>query len=120
MCHYKCCIRQELNDKIAITDSIQTVLVHTIKAQLLCYKMAVDREGRSCKRSCSEWQYIDPFVAVCQTFCIAAEHRYVSQQVVSKEDRLCPLQMRVTRNDGLHIIFGLLDQSFLQFMQQAN
>ncbi|MNI44782.1 hypothetical protein D3C73_991750 [compost metagenome] len=82
--------------------------------------MTVDREGRPRQRTRSQRQHVNPLVAVGQTLCIAAEHGHIREQVMSEQDRLGTLQMRISRYNRLYIVFSLLNQSFLQLTQQSD
>ncbi|MNY55037.1 hypothetical protein D3C86_1909770 [compost metagenome] len=77
-------VRQEFNNEVAVADSIETILIYTIKTKLLRHKMTVNRERRSGKCSGAQRQHVNPLIAVRQTLRIAAEHGHVSQQVMGE------------------------------------
>src|SRR5690349_25111187 len=98
MYHNNCRCANKFNDKIAVTHRIKTVRAHAFKTELLSNKLAVNRKASSGKRPRTERQLIDARANLRKAQPVTSHHLEISKQIMSKQNRLRPLQMRIAGN----------------------
>src|SRR5712691_2070252 len=108
----------ELDNEIAIADSVQAVSGNGIKAERACDRIAIDRIRSSCQRRRAERQYVDPLAHFGEPFSITGQHFEISQAPVRKHDRLRALQMGVTWNHRLTVCLGEIEEGFLRISER--
>jgi hypothetical protein len=83
------------------------------------HHFAIQRQGRAGDGAAAQRTNIDAVETIHQPPAIALEHLHVSQQMMREENRLRPLQMRVTRQKDLRIFARQRQQRRLQGTQGA-
>ena len=118
MCHDQGGCGGKFNREIAIGNRIQRVFAYPVEAQQLGYIFALDRiaGARQCSRS--QRQAVHALAAIREPLRIALQHLEIGHQMMTKTYRLCHLQMREARHDGLRMQCGEVDQSGLQRLYQ--
>src|SRR6266850_28833 len=109
----------ELDNEIAIADSVQAVSGNGLKAESARDRIAIDRIRSSCQRGRAEWQYFYPLAHFCDPLSITGQHFEISQTPVRKHNRLRALQVGVTRNHRLTMCFGEIEERFLRISQRG-
>ena len=109
----------ELQKEVAVARNIEAVPGDAVEPELLPHTFAVDRQRRSGERGRTEWQDIHPFAAVGEPLAIPLELLRVGQEIVRRQHRLRPLQVRVPRQNHIAFAFGRTDECHLQFPQRA-
>src|SRR5215813_9189312 len=101
MHHHNRCRANKFNNKVAVAHSIKAIRTYVFKPELLRYKIAVNQKACSGKRPRTKRQLIDARANLRKAQGVTFYHLEISEQIMSKENRLRSLQMRVTGNDNL-------------------
>ena len=109
----------EFYRKISVSHGIHAVGQDTGKAQLFGKKISVGIVGGACQRTASQRKPVYALKAVSEPFPVAGEHLVVCQQMICQRDRLCPLQVCVSRHYGVHVLFGKLFKGFQQLLKKS-
>ena len=89
---------EELNDIVPVADGVHAVGIYAAEIELFRYKEAVNRESSTGNGTGAQWHDIRTFPHAEQAAEIALQHVKICQQVMCKGNRLCALQMGVTRH----------------------
>ena len=79
--------------------------------------MPVDRERGAGKGCGTKGRFVYALAGIGETSPVPANHFDISEQMMTERDRLCGLQMREPRQNGIHMGFRLLDKRPLQILQ---
>ena len=112
-------IEDELQHEIAIAGDIEAVGGDGVEAELLANAVAVDGQRRAGQGGGAERQNVDALAAIGQAFAVALIFLDVGQEVMRRQHRLGPLQVRVAGQDHVALALGGVDQGRLQFDQAA-
>ena len=78
----------------------------------------IQRIGRTGQGAGTERHHICQLPGKAQVLEITGQHGKVGHQVVTEENRLGPLQVRIARHDDIVIFFCSLDDTFLKLYEQ--
>ena len=109
--------KKKFANKVAIGNSIETVLTYAGEAELARNQLAIEHDGRAGERSGTKRQDIDPLQAIIEAACVTREGLDLRQQVVRKKNRLGALHVRVARHDKIDMCLGQTEQGKLQGAQ---
>ncbi len=107
----------EFNGKVAIRHTVETVARHPVKTKLRGYPLAVDGEGGTGQRPCSQRQDIKTFAQILQTAGITGDHLTIGEHVMAVEYRLSGLQVGIAGHDDIQITLCLTHQGLLELAQ---
>src|SRR4029077_11389287 len=96
-----------------------TVLTHAGEAELAGDEFPVEHDGRSGERTGTERENIGSLKAITQTVCVPLERLHLREQIMREKDRLCSLQVGVTRHYDINIFFSEHEQRVLQLAQAS-
>jgi len=114
--HGDAACRNEFDQSIAIADSVDTVLDDPVETEVASDGTAIDGEGGASQGGRSKRGEIRSPATVDKTLAVAVEHRDIGKKVVSKQNRLRSLHMRIAWHDGVGMALGLIDKSLLKRM----
>ena len=103
----------ELDDEVAVGDSIHAVLAYPAESQLPGQKITIDGIGHTGQRTAPQWQDISALEGVTEALHIALEHLEIGQQVMGEKHRLRPLQVGITRHNFVPICLRNIEKSAL-------
>ena len=106
--------KKKFTDKIAIADRIETVLAHPGKAELARDRLSIEDDCRSSQCAGPEWQDIRSRIAITKTFRVTLEGFDLGKLIIREKNRLCALQMRVTRHHNIDVLLREIEQRGLQ------
>ena len=95
-------------------DDVEAVGGDAVEAERRGDVLAVDRQRRAGQRGRPQRQDVDALAAVGQAVAVALELLDVGQEVVGRQDRLGPLQVRVAGQDQVAVPLGRGDEGPLQ------
>ena len=78
-----------------------------IEAELLAHAVAIDRQRRAGQGRGSQRQHIDALAAIGQAVAVALIFLDVGQEIMGRQHRLGPLQVRVAGQDQVAIALGV-------------
>ncbi len=105
---------KEFAGKIAIADSVETVLTDARETKLTRNRLSIEHDGRSRERAGTKRKNIGSSPAIAEALDIALECFDLREQVMREKDRLRPLQMGVARHDNIDMLAREIEQCGLQ------
>src|SRR5699024_4233209 len=100
--------------KITGCSSIQRVFRSSIKAEFFSNRLRVQLQRGPCQRARTIRRNSQTLIQVFQTVNIAKQWLRMREQRMRQQNRLCRLRVRLTRHDGLWMLFSLAGDSFYQ------
>ena len=105
--------RQELDQGVAIAHRVEAVRRDPGEAEILRERLQVDRERRAGERRGAQRHRVGARAAVAEPLAVALQHEDVREEVVTEDDGLGALQMRVARQRRLDRLGGARDERLL-------
>jgi hypothetical protein len=105
---------EQFGHEVPVAHAVQAVAAHGGKAECLRQPGAVDGKGIAGQRAGPEREHRRAPGTIGQPFHITRECPEVGQAPMRERDRLCPLQVRISRHESLHVSVCLFQQLGLQ------
>ena len=107
-------VEERLGDEVTVGHRVEAVLEAPEEAELLGDEVGVERQRRTGQRSGSEWRDVQPFDARHQAVHVARQRPPMSEEVMRKQHRLRPLEMRVARQVHVPCLTGAVQEDVLE------
>ena len=104
----------EFEHHVAMAHGVDAVRANTVKSEFLCYEGAVVREGGTGHGAATERKFAVEFQEVVEALHVAAHGEEHAHQVMAEVNRLCLLQVRVTRHHLAEVLFREVEHRFHQ------
>ena len=100
--------RQQLYAEIPVGYCVNAVAARAVKPQKLGGHLPAGGIGRACQRTGAQRGLVHPLCRVLQTGHIPAEHHGIGQQMMGEQNRLRPLEVGITGNNGVAVGLRLI------------
>src|SRR5438876_1295251 len=110
----------KLDGEVAVAHRVHRILgelrsiFYVHKTEQSRDQLAVEWQGGAGNRAAAERTDVHPLETVLQPFPVACQHFHVSQQMMGEINRLRPLQVGVSGNQKVGVLFAQLDQRVLE------
>src|SRR5439155_21639960 len=98
--------REELDDEVPIAHRVDRVRGYAVESGLASRRLPVERIAGAGQSTRPERRDVRPSAGIRQPTPVALEHLDVREEMVREQDRLCRLEVRRTRHDGLAVPLG--------------
>ena len=109
---------RQLHHEVPVRNVVHAILAHAVESQLAGHELTIHRIRRAGQRRRSQGQHVGTSAPIHQAVPIPLRHPEVGQQVVGQHHGLRVLHVGVAGQDGLKVRLSVIQQGFLERMEQ--